>query len=290
MSNVDWDKVLFRCSCIGKIMANGRGGELTDKQIAYMVELQMKGDKITPKQEMALRELQTRKNTPPGLGETCISYLKEVYVWEKYHKEPVGGSERSKYTLKGLQVEEESIMMLSRCDDQQYEKNEERISNEFIIGTPDIRHKIGEKRKIIDIKSSWDFATLLANDGGSEKWPLNPLYEWQVQGYMALDGASEGEVCYCLVNMPEEFLNSEKKRIYYAMNPVTEEDPIYKQVIAKMENNYTFDEIPIEERIIRFPLIPDPKMIEKIYERVKMCRKWLSDFDKIRTERLTKIK
>ena len=264
MSNVNWNDVLIRCSCIGKIMAEGKGTVLTEKQAETLIELQNKESR-TPKQDELLLSLIAKRDAPPSLGDGCTSYLKEVYVYEKYGKEPVGGAERSKYTMKGKLVEDESIMMLSRIDSQTYTKNDIRFKNEYLTGEPDIIvSKEGNAHKIIDIKSSYDFATLLANIGS----PLNPLYKYQVQGYMALTGASEAEVCYCLVNMPQEIINSEKKKIFYALNAVTEESPEFKRQIAKLENSMTFDEVPIQERVLRFPVQRDEEMISKIYKRV----------------------
>jgi len=276
---VNWNETLFRCSCIGKIMAEGKGTVLTDKQAERITELQSK-EKITDKQQDELAQLIAKRDAPPKLSDTCISYLKEVYVHEKYGKEPVGGAERSKYTLKGRAVEDESIMMLSRIDTKVYEKNTIRYKNQFLTGEPDIIvTEGGLPTKIIDIKSSYDFATLLSNYGSE----LNSLYYAQVHGYMALTGATEAEICYCLVNMPQEIIEGEKRRIFYAINPVTEDDPRFKKEVERMEFNMTFDEIPITERILRFSVIRDDLFIEKVYKRIEACRDWLERFDGIHT-------
>jgi hypothetical protein len=276
---VNWNETLFRCSCIGKIMAEGKGTVLTDKQAERITELQSK-EKITDKQQDELAQLIAKRDAPPKLSDTCISYLKEVYVHEKYGKEPVGGAERSKYTLKGRAVEDESIMMLSRIDTKVYEKNTIRYKNQFLTGEPDIIvTEGGLPTKIIDIKSSYDFATLLSNYGSE----LNSLYYAQVHGYMALTGATEAEICYCLVNMPQEIIEGEKRRIFYAINPVTEDDPRFKKEVERMEFNMTFDEIPITERILRFSVIRDDLFIEKVYKRIEACRDWLKNFDSIHT-------
>lgn len=273
----NWNDVLIRCSCIGKIMANGKGSVLTEKQSLELERLQGLPSR-TDKQEVTLQELINKKNAPPELSETAKSYLKEVYMTYKYGKESLGGSERSKYTIKGRSVEDQSIMMLSRIDGLPYEKNQKRFTNAYLTGEPDII--VGEEgnvSKVIDIKSSWDGASLLSNIGN----PLNPLYYWQVHGYMALIGAKEAEVCYCLVNMPQEIIEGEKKRIFYAMNPATEENFDYKKAIERLENAMTFDEIPIKERIVRFYVQRDEQIIEKIQQRVIQCRKWLEEFEKI---------
>lgn len=279
MKQPNWDKVLISSSCVGKILANGQGSVLTELQAAKITELEGK-DSRTQKQEEELQKLIAKRDAPPTLGATAISYLKEVYVWEKYGKEPTGGSERSKYTIKGKLVEDESIMMLDRIDRMDYLKNEEWFTNDYLSGTPDIivRDANGSPIKIIDIKSSYDFATLLANDDS----PLNPLYYAQMQSYMALTGATEAEVCYCLVNMPPEQIEREKWYIKNLLNPATDDSPDYIKAIEKMQNNYEFDEVPIQERILRFPVQRDNTFIEKIYNRVSQCREWLKTYDKKR--------
>lgn len=275
MNNVNWNEVLFRCSCLGKIMTEGRGSILTDKQSEKLLELQLK-DKLTTKQQEELESLISKRDAPPALSDTCISYLKEVYIFQKYGKEPVGGAERSKYTMKGKMVEEESIGILSRIDSHPYEKNATRFKNEYLTGEPDIIvSKEGSPYKIIDIKSSYDFATLLSNIGS----PLNSLYRYQVQGYMALTGASEAEVCYCLVNMPQEMINSEKKRLFYALNVATEDAPEYIRESNRLEENMTFDEIPIKERVVKFKVERSDELIDRMYKRIEQCRIWLKNFD-----------
>lgn len=274
----NWNDALIRCSCIGKIMAEGRGSVLTDKQSEELERLSGL-PKLTEKQEETLNKLIAKRDAPPELSDTTKTYLKEVYMLHKYGKETVGGSERSKYTIKGRSVEEESIAMLSRIDNSQYTKNEERYTNEYLTGEPDIivNDESGLPVKIIDIKSSWDGASLLSNIGK----PLNNLYYWQVHGYMALTGAKEAEVTYCLVNMPEEIINGEKNRIFRTMNPATEENVEYKRVINRLVNNMTFDEIPIRERVVRFAISRDEDIIQSIYNRVEQCRNWLAEFEKI---------
>lgn len=278
MELTNWSNAYIRCSCIGKIMANGRGSVLTEKQAAELERLSSL-ESPTEKQQETLKVLLEKRYATPSLSDTCKSYLKEVYMYHKYGKESVGGSERSRYTIKGRSVEDESIMLLSRLDGQYYEKNQVRYQNDFLTGEPDILVSSPDNiiTKVIDIKSSWDGNTLLSNIGS----PLNQLYFYQVQGYMALTGAQQAEVAYVLVNMPQEIINGEKNRIFKTMNPVTEENIDYKKAIARLEHNMTFDEIPIRERVVRFKVERDEELINNIYARVKQCREWLSEFEQI---------
>ncbi len=258
-------------------MTETKGSVLTEKQSQEIERLQALPSP-TEKQQQTLLDLISKRDAPPKLSDTAISYLKEVYVYHKYHKEPIGGAERSKYVLKGRAVEDESIMMLSRIDGADYRKNDIRFKNQYLTGEPDIIISENDIAvKIIDIKSSYDFASLLSNIGSS----LNPLYYAQMQGYMALTGATEAEVDYCLVNMPQEIIEGEKRRIFYAINPATEEDPYYKKQIERVEWNMTFDEIPINERVLRFPVPRNEDYIQRVYSKITECRKWLSEFDQM---------
>lgn len=276
---MNWDNLLVRCSCLGKVMTPGKGTVLTEKQAEELDRLSELPQR-TEKQELTYQTLLAKKNAPPELSDTAKSYLKELYIFHKYGKETVGGSERSKYTMKGVSVEDNSIKLLNRLDGALYSKNEGYFKNEFICGTPDIIATTSpDTKKIIDIKSSWDGASLLSKIGN----PLDSNYYYQVQGYMALTGATEAEIAYCLVSMPDEIINSEKKRIFYLLNPATEQNPEYLEAIEKLENNMIFDEIPEEERVVRFKVERDDTVIEKIYERVRICRLWLADFEKLHT-------
>jgi len=42
----------------------------------------------------------------------------------------------------------------------------------------------------------------------------NPLYEWQMRGYMALWDAEEWEVNYCMVDTPDDLLRHEPMQLH----------------------------------------------------------------------------
>jgi hypothetical protein len=43
----------------------------------------------------------------------------------------------------------------------------------------------------------------------------------------------------------------------------------------------TFDEIPEGERIIKFKVDRDDAVIQSIYEKVRSCRQWMSEFEEM---------
>jgi hypothetical protein len=130
------DNILFRCSANGKLMTEPR----TKSEI---------------------------------LSETTKKYLIEVFIYYKYQREK---DIFNKYIDKGLRVEEDSITLYSEYKNRFYKKNENRFSNEYIAGTPDIILD----NEVIDIKSSYDIFTFYDSKTGG----LNKNYYWQLQGHI----------------------------------------------------------------------------------------------------------
>ena len=108
----------------------------------------------------------------------------------------------SKYTDKGIQVENESIALYNRVFLTDYVKNEIRMDNEFLTGECDIY----TGKKIIDIKSSWSLGTFPCFKEDAE----DKLYEWQLRGYMMLWDCEEAELAYCMVNTPDDLIRYEQ--------------------------------------------------------------------------------
>lgn len=220
-----------------------------------------------------LAELEPTKNDEP-LPQTAKSYLKKYYAYLKYGKWSAALDKGNKYTNKGKLAEEDSITLLSRLDKIFLQKNEERLENEFLTGIPDILVRDNELRVIYiyDAKTSWDVETFFDNLDKD----LNPLYWWQLQGYMALTGCKISEVSYCLVNTPEVLLEGEKFNLLRRFDVVSEEDVSFKKAYSELLNNMTFDDMPIQERRLKFTVERDEEAIQKIYKRVQMCREYLA--------------
>ncbi len=273
----DFSKTLLRCSSIGSIMANGQGS-FRPSDDDKILELQLKGSlkPLTANQSKQLDALYEKKKGGELLSESCKKYLIRTYALERYNRiseEPV-----TKQMSKGILCEDNSIELFSFVENVYFEKNEKRVTNDFLSGTPDLYmgDDIYSSDLIVDIKSSWDISTFLKNIDGE----LNPSYYWQIQGYMAITGAKVGYIAYCLVNTPPEIINDEKRRLFYKMGVVTDENPEYKKEAAKIDRNMIFDDIPPEERVLRFTVERNQSDIDRIYEKVAKCRLFLAEFEK----------
>jgi hypothetical protein len=226
---------LFRAHAVGKIMSNGRGKD--------------------------------------SMGETCKSYLKQIYLEVRYGRKK---DIHSKYITKGLETEESAITLYSRVKKKFYRKNTERISNSYLSGEPDLYEgeTILSATHGIDTKASWD---LFTHPTPGDK--LNPDYFYQAQSYMALTGANTWTIAHCLVDTPLILIEDEKRRLMYKMGALTNESPEYLAACEELEKNMTFSDIPLKERVTEFFIDRDDAVIEKIYERIEDCRKYLNDME-----------
>jgi hypothetical protein len=236
-----WNEVLIRCSSLGELMTE-------------------------PKEKAA--------KDAGDLSKTAKTHLKNVYIKEKYGRQK---DVLTRQMEKGIEVEEESITLLSRVWKKMLYKNEERLNNEFITGLPDIfeGESIKNADQITDIKSSYDLFSFISKVGE----PLDKDYYFQLQGYMALSGAKKAFIAYCLVNTPDHIIAGEKYRQFKAMNVISEESPEYIKEAMKIERNLTFDDIDKEERVLIFEVDRDDAVIEKVYEKVKKARIYLQELE-----------
>lgn len=199
------------------------------------------------------------------LSERCKNLLLDIYAWEKYKKWAAPELPSTPSVLnKGMLVEDTSIEMLNRLDGTNYSKNEEKFSNDYLIGCPDIVDT--ENRMIIDVKSSWNIESFMYNVNKE----LDKEYWWQVQGYMALLDFHKAEVHFCLVTTPEHIIQSE-----------IEKKAGERYSAEEIRANLTFDDIPEAERRLRFVVERDEQAIEKLYKRIRKCREYLSIIEEL---------
>lgn len=217
-------------------------------------------------------KIMTNTRDGKGMGETCKEHLLECWIQETYGRKK---DFTNKYMEKGSLQEEESITLYSLCTKKFYKKNTEEISNDYLIGTPDLYEgeTILTAEKVKDIKTSWDIFTFYKVFHN----PINPIYKWQLQGYNALTGAKEAGLVYCLVDTPFHLIEDAKKKLMWTMGVIDPDiNPEYLKQCAQIEKNMIFDDIPKEKRYIEFIIDRDDEMISKGYERIEECRYFMN--------------
>jgi len=297
MKTIDFNTLLFRASCNGEILTPGNG-EITDNQLETLNDLiaKSKVKDLTEKQDIELKKLLNKKENPT-LSNTCIKRLLKMYALEVHSREE---TVYSKYMTKGVKVEESSLTLYSRVMKKAFFKNEIHLTNRYVQGTPDAgsEEDIRESEEIIDIKSCWSILSFL----NAMFDDINKTYEAQGDSYLALlPKAKRFRLAYCLENSPAQTILSEKKALKWKMDDVIDHDvdPDYIDQCKQIEINHIFDihqfvkenpgfdfhnsieewawDIPIQDRVFEFVFERNPDRINKLYNKIERCRKWLDE-------------
>lgn len=242
MRIINWDKIKFRASSWGNLMS----------------------------------QPQSKQDRENGvLSKTCIKELIRIYNQEIYGRKK---DITTKHMDKGTQAEEESITLFSRVEKKLFIKNEERLENEWATGHVDIYEgeSVRAAKTVWDIKSRWELDTFMPKlveelDNGEEL---------QLQVYFDLTGATSGGIANTLVDCPVGLLMDEKKRLYYSMNVIWEEDPKYLAACEELERLLTFPDIDYRERVIKQEVARNDDLIATMKAKVPRMREWLEDFHK----------
>lgn len=241
-----YDKQLFRCSALGYLMTE-------------------------PKAKAA--------KEAGELSEGAITHLIDIFISERYGRNT---DISNKYIQKGLMVEEDSITLYSRYKKAFFKKNEQHLNNAYIQGTPDlfIGSSIQNADEIIDVKSSWDIYTFFRN----RFKPINPLYFWQLQGYMALTGVKMARLAYCLVDTPESLIADEIRKLGYRMNTDSKE---WEDACFELSRSMRFEDIPLDERIIEYEIERDEEAISMLYAKIGKARQHLNNLHRLLSSTIT---
>jgi hypothetical protein len=216
-----------------------------------------------------MTEPQSKADKEAGLlSKTAQKHLLDIYIAEKYGRKK---DIQTKQMKKGIEVEQDSIDLLSMYLKIPFSKNDQRFTNDYITGFPDII----DNDRIIDIKSSYDLWTFIGNIPDK----LDSLYYWQMQSYMWLTNTKSAVIAYCLVNTPSSIIEQEKYYLLKKMDVATEENPEYIKEAMKIEFNMSFDDIAIDERVLMFNVGRNEDDILRIQQKVEKAREYLRELE-----------
>jgi hypothetical protein len=136
----------------------------------------------------------------------------------------------SKYTEKGIRVENQSIDLLESVLLKGFTKNTERRTNEWITGEADIV----TDDSIIDVKSSWSLATFpVLSKQGEDKG-----YEMQLRAYMWLWDKPKASIAYCMITTPEDLRKWEDQSLHVVDHII----PELRVTLVHYERDRTIEE------------------------------------------------
>lgn len=250
---INTNDILFRCSSLGYLLTEGKEKSNLEKyieakaaSIKYTTEYNALQNKAT-KTAAALHQRILNKNTEVLTlekskndftpSETCRKQLIRVYAQCRGRYEEL----KNKYLDKGNARENDAITLLSLVLKKFYKKNKERKYNEFIQGEWDLHEEVeGIIKETLDTKCSWSYITFLE----SKESELNPIYDYQGQGYMWLTGAEKHTVCYCLVNGTFKYIIDKIRALAWKFSILDgdiSDDPDFIKAVQQLERNHIFD-------------------------------------------------
>lgn len=188
--------LIFRASSLGDIMADPPS---IDESLLDDELLKIKRKKTKTDEEKALLEPYLHASLSAGAKTRVIQEAKElIYGYDT--------KVSNKYMEKGILVEDKSIELLNSVLFNDYKKNTERKTNEWVTGECDIY----DPECIIDVKSSWSLDTfpVIASQG------RDTTYEWQGRAYMMLYDVPKFKIAYALVNTPDHLVGYEDPKLH----------------------------------------------------------------------------
>ena len=195
------------------------------------------------------------------ISATLKTHLNNWYLEKEYG---VRTDMTSRYTDKGIQLEDEAIREYNKLFKTNHVKNDEYFEDDFIQGTPDIV----SDDEVLDIKCSFSLSSFPALE---TKCP-NKAYDYQLQGYMRLTGKSKAKLVYVLLDTPEDIIVREAKSIMYKEK--LPED-FLDILIEEVRESQTYSHIPIEKRIKIFEVARNEEIIKAIDDKVANAREYL---------------
>lgn len=220
------DNVLFRCSRLGDLMTSGR-----------------KKDEL--------------------LGQTSKSFIEETWLKNKYGYEETIMTDAM---LKGHLCESESRVLIHQVlGGEMRLRNEERLNNDYVIGTPDV---VLKKEDVVeDIKNSQNIRTYLKSE-------ITKNYYWQAQGYMWLTGKKKYRLIYTLNPDPFEIVEEQKKRLFFKYN-CDESNQDYIDFCSQIDKNQNIiNSLSKKEKVKVFEIEYSLSDIEKLKNQVEEARKY----------------
>ncbi len=289
MSEINWQDFKCRCSAIHSIVSNSRLNPIiTEKQQLILDELDKKESLTDRQKEERTRLVQLKDNLDKViLSDTAITYLLEEYAWRtqgmvRVSKELMDVPQMQK----GVIVEPESLELMSYVDKVLYEPNcdkngnRERVYNEYLSGEVDayVGNSIMEAEILPDVKSIWDYPTFLCKI----KEPLTTANDWQLKGYGDITNSPVVFVGNVLINTPLETIGKIKWKLLNKLTVATEESAEFKEKWKIIEHSMYFSHINPNLRVFKKPVERMTAIQQQfLYDRVKICRDWLSSFDEM---------
>lgn len=254
------------------------------KSVSQGNELTEKGNKVqfTPKRKARLDDLLHIEKNP---REAELSTGAKTYATNWLHDRIYRRRREfsAEETEKGNRTENEGFELIKEyLNDPFMREHPDRVIGKYIEGECDIL----SPTVLYDNKSAFTHETmpLLTEKVKRAHW-------CQLQGYCHLYGYKRAARAYTLTNMPEDMI---ERKALFATKAKYGPDFLefeYKEQLERLTKKYTYDDQPIELRVMITEFDYEPEFIKQVIDRVKWIRRYIEELEREIPERiLTAIK
>lgn len=274
-------KFKIRCSAIHMIMADMKPTAITPAELAELAELEniRDGKALTDKgnvmpftanRKARLEDLIRLKANP---RKAELPAGAKTYGLNWLHDKIYGRNREfsAEQTEKGNRTEQEGFDLIKEyVNDQFMREHPERVFGEYIQGECDIM----SPSVLYDNKSAFTHETmpLLSEKVSKAHW-------CQLQGYGHLYGYKRLARAYTLTNMPMDMI---EKKAHYATKAKYGPDFLqyeYEEILERFMHKYTYDDVPLELRVLISEFDYEPAFIDSVIERVIMMREYIAELE-----------
>lgn len=261
-------------SDIPHLMAHEQGNNpVTEKDFSDFLRITQKDMvDITALQKKLILEV-ISKTVNYDAGSVSTSFKKALYEDYAYSQFGAGkvaltGDKPIQFD-KGEVAEPDAIQLLSKIDGIEYKKNDTLHYNKFFKGIPDIVIMEGDKIVgVKDVKVPLDLPNFLERvDGDYLKDDA-----WEMRAYLDILGLKEGEICYCLVDLPASYRKRRLGEHKLRMELLGYEPGRIKRRLKQIERSMIYDYIPEHLKVKRFTIERKSWFTKQMHERVKLIR------------------
>lgn len=289
---IDFENFKINCSQIGSLMGNARDNKPpTAVEVRKLFGILGRDyGEMTEAMKFNAREI-LRKGIdyePSKPSDKILSELILIYAYETYGKGKVNkGNDSPHAAEKGTMAESGAIQFISKIDGIEYSKNEELFSNKWFKGVPDIivRTEKNKAVKIIEVKVSYDLPSFIM----SQRKPEKAANNYEIMGYMDMLGCKTGEIIHVLVDMPNQMVSFEEKRLRERYKDLELDDMVISERIERTLNNMEYSSIPDDLKIFRRTITINKYTMKAVKSRATIAKKWLKDIHEMFTKNLVNL-
>ena len=226
------------------------------------------------KATLSILSKKVQRFNDPELSSAAKNYMLTRFSWERYNRGSLSIHQKSCAIIKGNELEGDAISFVNSHEKDDFTKQTEFISNDYIFGCCDA---ISSSGKVTDIKVAWSIHNFLPKHISK----LSDKHWFQMQGYLDLYDKEVGEIKYVLLNTPEILLERERAKCLekYQLGEIDSEK--FEDDMERLSLNYNYSKVNYNRKIITYVVNRDRELMARVKRKVELCRLWLLEFDKI---------